>query len=206
MHMACLAVLQLLLVAGAGSMKPNAQFERMLSSVRVTPAELACIDKPRVRTVLKGVDAVLDTPSIKQAFQTIYEDLAMLRPAGNLAVRQLAAQCQTARERASHLTRMVGRETDANELLPLLRQYFEAIDVTSSGRLAESDLRAACGGAAGPGAAALANACLQEECELEVVPAVADRGPTFEEFVMLIARRQLDLDMLDGIAGEGAPT
>ena len=189
-----------LLLASAG-LAPNPQFDKMLDSVRLSPADLACIDRPRIRTVLKGVHAVQDDEIIRAAFQTIYEDLTMLRPAGNFAVRQLATHCKTARARSENLARLMGNKGDVEDMLPLLRRYFEAIDITGIGRLGQGDLKAACGGVAGPGAAMLANACLQEECEVDST-VIANKGATFEEFVMLVMRRQVDLDNLAETADE----
>lgn len=195
-----LAVLQVFLIDPAVGInaKANTQFDAMLHSVSLTPAALACVDKPRVRTILIGVDALMEEPTVRAAFQTIYEDFRLLRPAGDLAVRQLALQCQAARERANKLASLIGEEARADALLPTLRRYFEAIDLSGSGRLNKAELQAACGGSAGSSVAALAAACLREECELEE----ATSEPTFADFVMVAARQQLDLEFLSSIVDD----
>lgn len=201
---AWLAVLQaLLMIDPVLGIKPkvNAQFDAMLHSVSLTPAALACVDKPRVRTILIGVDALMEEPTVRAAFQTIYEDFRLLRPAGDLAVRQLALQCQAARDRANKLASLIGEEeARANALLPTLRRYFEAIDLSGSGRLNQAELQAAtCGRSAGSSMAALAAVCLREECELEEEAA---SEPNFADFVMVAARQQLDLEALSSIADD----
>jgi hypothetical protein len=191
----------LLLLGAAVGVKVNAQFDAMLHSVSLSPAALAMVDKPRVRTILVGVEALMDEPTVRAAFKTIYEDFRLLRPAGDLAVRQLASQCQAARDRADKLAALIGEEEgSADMLFPTLRRYFEAIDLSGDGRLDQAELQAACDGSAGSSVAALAAACLQEECELDEESASA---PNFADFVMLVSRQQLDVESLSGIVDDG---
>ena len=169
-------------------------FVRLLASVTLSPLELACIDSARTRTVLRaaGVIARGEAPAVRSGFEVIYQDFPILRPAGDFAVRRLASECAVARKRAITLTELTG--TTAPELVPTLRRYFEAIDVSRTGALELGDLEAACSGEAGTFTAVVALVCLEEECALDddadgVEPGARFTGASFADFVRLVTQR-----------------
>lgn len=185
-----------LVSAAVNGLSTNPAFDRMLSSVNLSPSEQACIDNPRIRTLLRGVDAVQDAPTVLRAFQLIYEDMPLLRPAGNFAVSKLATKCRTGAAVHASLEKSLGSEVD--HLLPVLRRYFDSIDVTGDGRASFGELKAACTRGS-TSLAALASLCLDSESNEEACEANYEAescGPTFEEFVILVNRGDLDLEKL----------
>ena len=166
----------------------NKAFDRMLQSVTLSDDTLACVDEARTRTVLRGVSEVQSLGTVRRAFQVIYEDMPILRPAGDLAVRRLASTCAAARDRLETLHR-----EDSGNLpdIQVARRYFDILDASGSGTLNLEELKTSCG-ASLEGAAALARACLDDECSIETSAGES----SFADFVRLVSRSKLDLHQL----------
>ena len=189
-----------LLFAAIGLNTGNVKFDRMLSSVALSSAEVACIENPRVRMLLGGVGAVQEAPSVLRAFQIIYEDMPILRPAGDFAVRKLSSKCKGGQERAAKIELVLGSTSEA-DTLPRLRQYFDSIDSSGDGYLSSEELVASCAGAGGKGAAALARVCLDalcdddDECD-EMITDASEAGSgitSFEDFVVRVSNGAVDV-------------
>ena len=168
-------------------------FARLLASVALTDAELACIDATRVRTVLRAAACVArdEAPTVRDGFAVLYADFPVLRPAGDYAVRALALECEHARRRARELSAPFAYaplEESSEAVLPLLRRYFDAIDMTRTGSLDLENLEAACAGKAGTFGAAVAKVCLEEECALDEHSSYFT-GASFSDFVGSVSRR-----------------
>ena len=192
------------LFAALKGFSTNPAFDKMLMSVNLSASQQACVDNARIRTLLRGVDAIQEAPTVLRAFQLIYEDMPLLRPAGNFAVSKLATKCRAGEAVHANLERLLGNEID--HLLPVLRRYFDSINITGDGRASFGELKAACTGGSAS-LAALASLCLDSESNEETFKASYDAelcGPTFEEFVRKVVNRgDLDLEKLvDGYVNQ----
>ena len=85
-----------------------------------------------------GAAAVEEDEVVRRAFEILYEDYALFRPAGHLLIRRLANVASTANALYSSLD---GTVSDA--VLPRLRGLFDAIDQDGDGTLDFDDLLAA---------------------------------------------------------------
>lgn len=147
----------------------------MLAGLSVSQPALTFVDSPSQRTLLRGSTAVADDPAIRRAFQILYEDLRLFRPAGNLLAARLAKCAST----ANGLYHSLGSSID-DSLLPRLRGLFDAIDADRDGTLDPDELTLAAERATwAPGAAA--QLCLDDECRTEF---------SFCDFVLLVAPTQ----------------
>lgn len=153
----------------------NRAFDAMLAGLQCPQPVLTFVDSPSQRTLLRGSTAVASDPQIRRAFQILYEDLRLFRPAGNLLAARLANVANTATE----LYNSLGSSID-DSLLPRLRGLFDAIDSDQDGSLDPEELDLAAKRAAwAPGAAA--QLCLEEDCSVSY---------SFCDFVLLVAPTQ----------------
>jgi hypothetical protein len=120
----------------------NRRFDNMLQSLSLPNPALACVDGSTQRTLLRGSSAVQQDPLVRRAFQVLYEDMALFRPAGMVLVRSLSSCATAANEVYEHLHQSgVGGALDS--ALPTLRCLFDAIDADGSGALEPEELSAA---------------------------------------------------------------
>ena len=154
---------------------PSNAFDSMLAGLQCQQPVLTFVDSPNQRTLLRGSTAVASDPQVRRAFQILYEDLRLFRPAGNLLAARLASVAGTANE----LYQSLGSTID-DSLLPRLRGLFDAIDQDQDGSLDPDELAVAAKRAAwAPGAAA--QLCLDEDCTVSY---------SFCDFVLLVAPTQ----------------
>jgi len=132
------------------------QFDALLTSTILPVPALTFVENPSDRIQLRGAAAVEEDEIVRRAFEILYEDYALFRPAGHLLIRRLANVASTANALYSSLD---GTVSDA--VLPRLRGLFDAIDQDGDGTLELDDLLAAAARLWPPGEAA--KACLDAE-------------------------------------------
>ena len=156
------------------------QFDALLASTILPVPALTFVESPSDRIQLRGAAAVEEDEIVRRAFEILYEDYALFRPAGHLLIRRLANVASTANALYSSLD---GTVSDA--VLPRLRGLFDAIDQDGDGTLDFDDLLAAAARLWPPGEAA--KACLDAEggegCSISY---------SFTDFARLIGPQQTE--------------
>ena len=156
------------------------QFDALLASTILPVPALTFVESPSDRIQLRGAAAVEEDEIVRRAFEILYEDYALFRPAGHLLIRRLANVASTANALYSSLD---GTVSDA--VLPRLRGLFDAIDQDGDGTLDFDDLLAAAARLWPPGEAA--KACLDAEggegCSISY---------SFADFARLIGPQQTE--------------
>ena len=156
------------------------QFDALLASTILPVPALTFVESPSDRIQLRGAAAVEEDEIVRRAFEILYEDYAIFRPAGHLLIRRLANVASTANALYSSLD---GTVSDA--VLPRLRGLFDAIDQDGDGTLDFDDLLAAAARLWPPGEAA--KACLDAEggegCSISY---------SFTDFARLIGPQQAE--------------
>lgn len=180
--MACSSVLALASLGWRPGAKVDfsRQFDALLASTILPVPALTFVESPSDRIQLRGAAAVEEDEIVRRAFEILYEDYALFRPAGHLLIRRLANVASTANALYSSLD---GTVSDA--VLPRLRGLFDAIDQDGDGTLELDDLLAAAARLWPPGEAA--KACLDAEggegCSISY---------SFTDFARLIGPQQAE--------------
>ena len=66
------------------------QFDALLASTILPVPALTFVESPSDRIQLRGAAAVEEDEIVRRAFEILYEDYAIFRPAGHLLIRRLA--------------------------------------------------------------------------------------------------------------------
>ena len=153
---------------------PASKFDAMLAGLCLpSPSALTFVESSSQRTLLRGVWALREDAQVRRAFQILYEDLAVFRPAGDLVLGGLT-RCA-----AKATTLYSEAVSEYDDMLPRLRGLFDAIDVDGDGMIDLDELEAATSHLWPPGVAA--QVCLDSVKDGCLV------SFSFHEFVLLVA-------------------
>jgi len=183
----------LMAAAAFGLSLSNPRFDALLSSLSLPEPALTLVDSPAQRTLLRGSSAVQEDPLVRRAFQILYEDLAIFRPAGNILAGKLASCADVATDLyqclANDLSSAIALPS-LDAVLPSLRGVFDCIDADGDGSLDPHELQAAAAQSALEPVNSAAQLCLDaggEGCSVAY---------SFAEFVAVVAPHAANRDAM----------